>query len=225
MAKKTKEEDIRQQNVAEAVSKTDQFFKENGKIIYGCVLAVLIIALAILAYNRFILQPKKVQAQDQMVRAEQWFEAGEYELALRGDGNDLGFEDIIGQYGAKGGQSVYLYAGVANLHLGEYDQAIAFLKKYKGEDPILLGRAQCCIGDAYVGLEAYETAIGWFEKAAKTSDNIYAASYLIKAGIAAEALGDSRKALAFYQQVKDQYASAPEAAEIDKYITRIETAE
>ena len=31
MAKKTKEEEIRQQNVAEAVSKTEQFFKENLK--------------------------------------------------------------------------------------------------------------------------------------------------------------------------------------------------
>jgi tetratricopeptide (TPR) repeat protein len=223
MAKKTKEEEIRQQNVAEAVSKTEQFFKENGKIIYGCVLAVLIIAIAILAYNRFILQPKKAQAQDQMVRAEQWFEAGEYELALNGDGNDLGFEDIIDQFGAKGGQSVYMYAGVAKLHLGEYDEAINYLKKYKGEDPILLSRAQSCIGDAFVGKEDYNTAITWFEKAAKTADNVYAAAYLLKAGIAAEALGNTDKALAYYKEIKDKWANAPEASEIDKYITRIET--
>jgi tetratricopeptide (TPR) repeat protein len=224
MAKKTTEQEIRQQNVAEAVSKTELFFKENGKIIYGCVLAVLVIALAILAYNRFLLQPKKMQAQDQMVRAEQWFEAGEYELALNGDGNDLGFEDIISQFGAKGGQSVYMYAGVAKLHLGAYEEAISYLKKYKGEDPIMMGRAQCCIGDAYVGLEDYNTAISWFEKAAKTTDNVYAASYLLKAGIAAEALGNQDKALAYYKEIKDKYSNAPEAVEIDKYITRIESA-
>ncbi|MBR5063995.1 MAG: hypothetical protein IKX05_04685, partial [Bacteroidales bacterium] len=223
MAKKTKEEEIRQQNVAEAVSKTEQFFKENGKIIYGCVLAVLIIALAILAYNRFILQPKKAQAQDQMVRAEQWFESGEYELALKGDGNDLGFEDIIDQFGAKGGQSVYMYAGVAKLHLGEYEEAISFLKKYKGEDPILLARAQSCIGDAYVGLEDYATALNWYDKDVKTTDNAFAAAYLLKAGIAAEAAGDNTKALGFYQTIKDQWVAAPEAMEIDKYITRIQT--
>ena len=225
MAKKTKAEEIRQQNVAEAVSKTELFFKENGKIIYGCVLAVLVIALAILEYNRFILQPKKQQAQDQMVRAEQWFEAGEYELALNGDGNDLGFEDIIDQFGAKGGKAVYMYAGVAKLQLGNYEEAISYLKKYKGDDPILLGRAQCCIGDAYVGLGDYATAISWFEKAAKTTDNLYAASYLIKAGIAAEAMGNKEKALAFYKDVKDRYSNAPEASEIDKYITRIEFSE
>ncbi len=222
MAKKTTQQEIRQQNVAEAVSKTDQFFKENGKIIYGCVIAVLVIALAILAYNRFILQPKKIQAQDEMVKAEQWFENGEYELALAGDGNDLGFEDLIDQYGAKGGQAVYLYAGVAKLQLGAYDEAINYLKKYKGKDPILLGRAQCCIGDAYVGNGDYATAITWFEKAAKTTDNLFAASYLIKAGIAAEAMGDADKALAYYKDVKENYANAPEASEIDKYITRIE---
>ena len=170
----------------------------------------------------FILQPKKAQAQDQMVRAEQWFESGEYELALKGDGNDLGFEDIIDQFGAKGGQSVYMYAGVAKLHLGEYEEAISFLKKYKGEDPILLARAQSCIGDAYVGLEDYATALNWYDKAVKTTDNVFAAAYLLKAGIVAEEMGNKDKALAYYKEVKDKWPNAPEAAEIDKYISRIE---
>ena len=50
-------------------------------------------------------------------------------------------------------------------------------------------------------------------------------STLLKAGIAAEANGDAKKALSFYQTIKDQWSNAPEAMEIDKYITRIETAE
>ena len=87
---KTSQEELRQQNVAEAVSKTEQFFNEHGKLIYGCVIAVLVIALGILAYNRFILQPGKAQAAEQMIKAEQWFLSGEYELALNGDENDLG---------------------------------------------------------------------------------------------------------------------------------------
>ena len=224
MAKITKtEEEVRQQNVVEAVSKTEQFFKENGRIIYGVVIGVLVIALIALAYNRYILQPKKVEASEQMIRAEQWFQAGEYELALNGDDNNLGFEDIIKQYGAKGGEAVYLYAGIAKLQTGEPEEAIKYLKKYEGEDPILLGKAQACIGDAYVDLENYSEAIKWFEKAAKTSDNALAANYLLKAGIAAEANGQDQKALSFYKEIKDQYGNAPEALEIDKYITRIET--
>ena len=228
MAKVTKQqqqEELRQQNVAEAVSKTEVFFKENGKFIYGTIIAVLVVAICILAYNRFILQPKKVQATDQLAQAERWFDAGEYELALSGDDNALGLEDIIDQYGSKAGEAVYMYAGIAKLQTGDFDQAIDYLKKYNGKDPIMKARAEAAIGDCYVEKEDYSTAVSWFTKAAATTDNVYAAAYLLKAGIAAEAAGDSAKALSFYKEIKDQYAAAPEAMEIDKYITRIETAE
>ena len=135
MAKVTKtQEEVRQENVAQAVSKTEQFFKENGKLIYGCVIAVLVIALAILAYNRFILQPKKAEATNQLAQAERWFDAGEYELALSGDDNSLGLLDIISQYGSKAGEAVYLYAGIAQLQTGAFEDAIASLKKYSGKD-------------------------------------------------------------------------------------------
>ena len=225
MAKVTKtQEEVRQENVAQAVSKTEQFFKENGKLIYGCVIAVLVIALAILAYNRFLLQPKKVEATNQLAQAERWFDAGEYELALAGDDNSLGLNDIIAQYGSKAGEAVYLYAGIAQLQTGAFQEAIENLKKYNGKDPILKARAQACIGDAYVELEDYATAVDWFTKAAKTTDNAFAAAYLLKAGIAAEALGNKEQALSFYKEIKDQWGNAPEAMEIHKYITRIESA-
>ena len=224
MAKITKEEE-RQQKAAEAVSKTEQFFKEYSNIIYGCITAVLVIALCILAYNRFILQPRKAQAVDQMAQAERWFEAGEYELSLTGDDNSLGFDDIISKYGSKAGKAVYLYAGIANYRTGNYEDALSLLKKYNGSDPILLARAQACVGDTYVELGDLANAVSWFEKAAKTSDNVFSAAYLVKAGIASEELGNSAKALDFYKKVKDLYPNAPEAMEIDKYISRIENAD
>ncbi len=224
MAKITKEEE-RQQNVAEAVSKTEQFFRKYSNLIYGCVIAVLVIALIVIAYNRFILQPKKAQAADQMAQAERWFEAGEYELSLTGDDNSLGFDDIISQYGSKAGQAVYLYAGIAKYRTGAFEEALSLLKKYNGSDPILLGKAQACIGDTYVELGDLNNAVVWFEKAAKTTDNLFAAGYLIKAGIASEELGNNAKALELYKKVKDLYPNAPEAMEIDKYITRLEIAE
>ena len=225
MAKITKtEEEVRQQSVVEAVSKTEAFFKTYGNLIYGIVIGILVIALAVMAYNRYILQPRKVQATDQMAQAEQWFLSGEYELALSGDDNSLGFEDIISQYGSKAATSAYLYAGIAKLQTGAPEEAISYLKKYKGKDPIMMAKAQACIGDANADLENYAEAVNWFLKAAKTSDNALSAAYLLKAGIAAEAMGDSDKALSFYKEIKDKWGNAPEAMEIDKYITRIESA-
>ena len=226
MAKVTKkEEELRQQNMQEAVSKTEEFFKKYGNMMYGCILAVLIAALAILAYNRFILQPKKQQATDQMAQAERWFLSGEYELALSGDDNDPGLLEIIDQYGSKAGEAVYMYAGVAALKTGDYQGAIDYLKKYEGKDPILKARAEACIGDAYAELEDYGNAISYYQKAAKTTDNALAAAYLLKAGIVAEEAGDKAQALSFYKEIKDQWSNAPEAMEIDKYISRIEIAE
>ena len=222
MANKPTEQELRQQNIAEAVSKSELFFQKYGKIIYGCVAAVLLIALAILAYNRFILQPKKEKAQAAMYVAEQRFAAGNFELALNGDDNDMGFEEIIDTYGVKGGKSVYMYAGACALQTGDFDKAIKYYKKYNGEDKILLARAQAGIGDAYVGLEDYKSALAAYEKAAATIDNMYAAGYLLKAGQVAEELGDKEKALAFYNKIKDQYPQSAEASDIDKYITRIE---
>ena len=222
MANKPTEQELRQQNIAEAVSKSELFFQKYGKIIYGCVAAVLLIALAILAYNRFVLQPKKAEAQEEMFRAEQKFAQGDYELALNGDDNNLGFEDIIAKYGTKGGESVYLYAGACALQTGQFDKAVEYFKKYDGGDKILLSRAQAGIGDALVGLEDYPGAIAAYEKAAATVDDLFAAGYLLKAGIVAEEMGDKDKALALYKEIKDQYPQAPEAMDIDKYITRIE---
>ena len=224
MATKNKQEELRNQNIQEAASKTEQFFEKNKKTIYGCFIAVLAIALVALLYSRFWLQPRKAEAADQLYHAEQAFAQGNYELALNGDDNNMGFDEVIAKYGRKAGAAVYLYAGVSALQQGNYEEAIDYLKKYNGKDNILLGRAQACIGDAYVGLEDYKTALGWFEKAAATSDNIFAAGYLLKAGVTAEELGETEKALACYKQIKDKYAQTPEGADIDKYITRIESA-
>ena len=207
----------------ETVSKTEQFFSKNAKIIYGSVIAVLVIGFGILAYTQWILKPKQAEAMEQMFPAESAFATGEYDLALNGDGNILGFKDILDEYGTKGGKSVNLYAGICELQLGNYEEAIKHLKKYKGKDHILSARALACIGDAYTGLEDYATAINYFEKAANMSDNMFSAAYLLKAGVAYEETGNFDKALACYQKIKDTYPQSIEGYDIDKYITRIES--
>lgn len=221
MAKESKE-NLQQEKLNETVSKTEQFFTEHKKCIYGTVIAILVIGLGALAYNQWILKPKQAEGMEQMFPAENSFAAGEYELALNGDGNVLGFNDIIDEFGAKAGKSVYFYAGVCNLQLGNNEEAIKNLKKYKSKDNILAARALACIGDAYANLEDYQTAVSYFEKAADKSANLFSAEYLLKAGVAYEALEQNDKALACYKTIKDQYPQSVEGYDIDKYISRIE---
>ena len=216
-------EALQQEKINETVSKTEQFFNEHKNLIYGIVAAVLVIGFGVPAYNQWILKPKQAEAMEQMFPAEAAFAAGEYDLALNGDGNVLGFKDIIDQYGNKAGKAVNFYAGVSELQLGNFQEAIDFLKKYKGKDHILSARALACLGDAYTGLEDYNTAIGYFEKAADLSDNVYSAAYLLKAGVAYEELGNNDKALACYNRIKNDYPQSIEGYDIDKYIARIES--
>lgn len=208
--------------VVEAVSKTEQFFNENGKLLSIIAAAVVVVAAGIFCWHKFAYQPKVQEAQGQMAYAEQNFRAGDFETALNGDGNVLGFVQVMDEYGAKAGKSVYFYAGVCELQLGNWDAAIKYLNSYKGKDSILAARAAACIGDAYIGLEDYSKALSQFEKAASMADNMYAATYLLKAGVTAEKLGQNDKALSFYKKIKDQYSSSMEGYDIDKYIGRIE---
>lgn len=219
----TEQEALQKEKLDSTVSSIERYYQENKKTFYGCVIAVLVIILGILAYNQWILKPKQVEAMQQLFPAEAAFQAGSYETALNGDGNILGFKDIISQYGKKGGKAVYLYAGICELQLGNYQEAINNLKQYSGKDKILSARALACIGDAYVGLEDYNTAVSYFEKAAKESDNLYSANYLLKAGITYEELGNESKASACYKEIKDKYPQSVEGYDIDKYISRIES--
>ena len=220
MSKETKNPNA--EAVAEAVSKTELFFKENSKPLVVSVVVIILLALGFFLWHKFAYEPQREEAQEQMFPAEMNFRNMEYELALNGDGNVLGFAQIIDEYGARAGKSVYFYAGVCELQLGNFESAISYLEKYSGRDNILAGRAYSCIGDAYTGLENYEQAVVWFEKAARKSDNMFSAGYLLKAGVTCEELGDDARALAFYQQIKDDYPQSMEAYDIDKYISRIE---
>ena len=221
--KKIDKQALQKEKIEETVSKTEQFYNENKKTIWTCILVAAIIALGVLAYHQFYFKPKTAEAQEQTYPAEAAFRNGDFEVALNGDGNNLGFIDIIDEYGTKAGKAVYFYAGLCELQLKDYEQAVNYLKKYKGKDAIQSARALSALGDAYAGLQQYENAVAQYEKAAAVSDNVFAAEYLLKAGVAYEELGDNDKALACYKRISDNWPNSVEGYDIDKYISRIES--
>ena len=214
-------EAVMQENIEQTVSATEQFLNKNKKTIIGALVAVVVIGLGVLAYSKFVYQVQVEEAMAQAYPAETNFQNGEYELALNGDGNNLGFVQIIDDYGTKAGKAVYFYAGVCELQLGNYESALSYLKKYNGKEPILAARAKACEGDAHVGLQNYSAAVSAYEAAVAKADNIFAATYLLKAGLAYEALGQKAKALECYKAIEDNYPSSIEAYDITKYIARV----
>ncbi|MBR5431625.1 MAG: hypothetical protein IK119_04500, partial [Bacteroidales bacterium] len=131
MANKNQKPTENQQAVGQAVSGTEEFLKKNGKLLgWIAVILILLVAICLALYN-WVIKPARTAAVDDSFAAENYFAAGDYQTALEGDGSSLGFRDIISQYGAKAGKAVYMYAGVSELQLKNYDEAINYLKKYK----------------------------------------------------------------------------------------------
>ena len=219
---KNNQQEAQQEQVATTVSGVEEFFKKNQKWIEWGLIALLVIILGIFAYNRWVVAPAKAEAQGQLFQAEQLFRSGDFETALNGDGNILGFPDIISNYGARAGKAVNLYAGLCNLQLGKYDEAIALLKKYNVKDKVMQGRAFCALGDAYSNLKDYTNALAYYKKAAALGENELTPSYLLKAALVCEETGDNASALKLYKEIESKYPQTVEGYDVQKYISRIE---
>jgi tetratricopeptide (TPR) repeat protein len=204
------------------VSSFEKFIKKYQKILTWGIIGILVIVFGILAINRWVVKPAQEEARGQMFPAEQLFAAGNFEQALNGDGNILGFAQVADQYGAKAGKSLWLYAGISAYNTGDYEAAVSYLKKYNGKDKLLKGRALCCLGDAYVNLDQKDKALGCYKKAAALEENIYRAAYLLKAGMLCEEMGNDAQALKYYKEIETRYPQTMEAYEIQKFISRIE---
>ncbi|HKM31333.1 MAG: hypothetical protein GX281_03925 [Bacteroidales bacterium] len=208
--------------VAEAISKSEEFLNKYKKHIIFTVIGIIVLLGLFFGYTKLIRDPRREEALSQMFPAEQYFRADSFNLALNGDGNILGFKDIIKDYKNAAGPVVYFYAGVCELQLENYQEAIEYLKKYKAADEIIQARAYCNIGDAYVGLNDLDNGLSWYMKAATYKDNAYAAGYYKKAAILMEEKGDYTGALDLYNTIKIKYPYTIEGMDIDKYISRLE---
>lgn len=224
MANKQNIQEENNQAVGQAVSSVEVFLKENGKVLTTIVTIIILAVAAIMLLSKFVFKPAKEEAKVAAAPAETYFQQGNYEQALNGDGNALGLADIISEYGKKAGNGVFFEAAACQLQLKNYTEALNYLKSYKSKDKITKARALCCMGDAYVGLDDNASALKSYKAAAAVADNNFAANYLLKAGIAAEELGNNAEALDCYKQIKVKYPNAIEAMDIDKYIARINNA-
>ncbi len=207
-----------------ALTRTEHYIETNQKSLTIIVIAVVVIVGAYLGYKKLYLAPKELKAQSQIFAAEQYFEKDSFKLALNGDGNYLGFLDIIDQYGpTKTANLAYYYAGISYRELGQYEEAISYLKKFDAGDEIVTPEAYGAIGDCYAELNDLENAVKFYIKAAKYSDNDFTTPmFLKKAGDIYEELKEYDHAIELYKKIKKNYSKSTEAREAEKDIARVE---
>jgi tetratricopeptide (TPR) repeat protein len=226
MANKKKEEikgEERLENVESALSKTELWIEEHQKLIYGIIAAVIVIA-GIIWGLKALNDKKDRNASKEIFTAQRYFEKESYEAALNGDGNYMGFTEVYDSYkSTKTGKLAAYYAGISNMKLGKYEEAIDYLKKFNGKDEILAPMALGAIGDCYMELDDVNNAAAYYEKAAHKAKNDFTGPmFLSKAGLTYEILGDYAKALNCYKTLKADYPLSSEAFEITKNIANME---
>ncbi|NGY37550.1 tetratricopeptide repeat protein [Flavobacterium sp. XN-5] len=212
----------------ETAGKTEAFVAKNQNWIIGVVGAVALVTIGYLVYQKFIAEPKQLEAADEMFVAQFNFQQATdgvasdslYKLSLNGSEGKFGFIKIADEYsGTDAGNLANYYAGIAFLNTGKYTEAIDYLGKFKSEDIVLSGLAKGAIGDAYAENNQPEEALKNYIKAAETNKNDFITPrYLLKAGKTALALGKKEDALKYFTDIKDNYDASPEAASIDALI-------
>ncbi|MDR2039980.1 MAG: tetratricopeptide repeat protein [Bacteroidales bacterium] len=222
--KKSDKAEVRVEGVEHALTKAEQFLETYQKHIMWAVGIILAIVVLYMAFQRYYVEKRSNEAAEQMFPAEQYFESDNWELALDGDGNNLGFVDIVSDYKfTPSANLAKYYAGICYLNLGEYESAVDYLAKFKSKDIILSSIALGGIGDAYAGLEDIDKAISFYKKAADNKKNEFTTPlYLLRAGILLEQQGRYKEAAESFNRIKKEYSSSTEGRSIDKYLTRVE---
>jgi tetratricopeptide (TPR) repeat protein len=208
--------------VEEALSKSEHFIENNQKIIMIVVGVIAAIVLGYFGFKKFYLAPKEEEAQKQMFWAERYFEKDSLNLALNGDGNNIGFLDIIDEYGiTKSANLAQYYVGMCYLKKGQYQDALDYLKDFDSDDQIVSSMAKGAMGDAYLELGDNDNALKYYQKAADNNDNLFTTPmYLMKAGWVYEITGNYEEALKLYERIQKDYYKSFESREIEKYIAR-----
>lgn len=210
------------ENVEQTLTKTEQFLEQNYKpLLY--VLAGAVVLVGIVWLLRMYTAKKNDEALSQMFMAEQYFGEDSLRLALYGDGNNLGFIDLANEYKAtKSGKLANFYAGACLIHLGQFEEAIDYLNKYKVDDEVVAPQAKGLIGDAKVELGDTDAGIRHYLEAADMADNSFLSPiFLMKAGMLYETDSNWKEALRLYERIQDEYPESNEGRSIDKYIARV----
>jgi tetratricopeptide (TPR) repeat protein len=174
---------------------------------------------------QYYIDKQNVEANNEMFQAVFYFESDSLDLALNGDGNNLGFIDITEEFGmTKAGNLANFYAGVCFLKQGKFKPAILYLEDFSSSDLLVQARAYSLIGDAHMELEEYEEAAGFYTKASSYKPNkFFTPTYLMKAALAYEKLNDTTKAISTYDKIINEYFDSSEYQKARKFKAKLES--
>lgn len=219
----------------ETASRSEQWVEKNQRIIFIGLIVVAVVILGYLGYNKYILEPKEIEAADELAYPKAYFEQAQkstvavdslFNLSLNGADGKYGLIDIVDNYNnTKAGNIAKYMSGIAYLKTGDYENAIQYLSDFSSDDEMLGALALGNIGDAFLEINQPKDALKYYLDAAKAKDNNFTSPlYLFRAGNVAMELKEFGKAEEYYTKIKEDYSKSDEAKNIDVYIQRAQIA-
>lgn len=212
------------QALAEKLHGAETWVERHPKTGIGILAAIILIVGGYFGYQ-YYKDSQEGEAQREMFQAVYYFEADSLDLALNGDGNNLGFVAIIEDYGVTdAAELANYYAGAAYLKQGRFEVARMYLEDFSSNDLLIQARAYSLIGDTYMEEGNFEEAARYYDKAANYKPNKYfSPAYLMKAALAFEKNNQEEKAIAAYDKIISEYYDTPEFQQARKFKAKLET--
>jgi tetratricopeptide (TPR) repeat protein len=206
------------------VERAQDFWSKYSKPLMIGLTAIVLIVAGFFAYNSFVKGPEEIKANEAVWKAQEYYKIDSFSLALNGDASTPGFLKAISRYsGTKAGNLAKFYAGSAYLQLGDYNNAVKYLKDFSTDSKLVQVRAAGLLGDAYAELGKKEEAVEQYKKAGTMleTDDFNSPEYLFRAGFLSESMNKTADAIELYKKVKEKYPNSQRAYDIDKYLSRL----
>jgi tetratricopeptide (TPR) repeat protein len=219
MSKKHTKEELENDPLLETVGKVNNFYQNNRIAILSVMVVLTVIVGSLIGYS-FYAESQEERAQVLLAEAEQYYTEGDYQRALNGDDADftLGMIQIADNFsGTDAGNLATYYASVSYFKLGQYEDALAYIKNYDNPKGILGVGSISYYATLLNQLERFEEAAEKFEKAAEWDVNENTTPYnLYKAAKAWEKAGNTERAAELVNRIIEEYPDFEQLGDVQR---------
>lgn len=222
--KQVPEQPVEKSTEERVVDTARDFWGKNNKMITYVLAGLVLVVGGYFAYTKFLRAPQEVKAAESIWKAEDYFRNDSFQLALNGDGVNGGFLKAIKNHsGTKAGNLAKFYAGACYMQLGDFNNAIKYLKDFSTNQVEVEIRATGLLGDAHAELGKKQDAIEYYKKAGTLfdKDDLNSPEYLFRAAMLNQELGKNKDAIELLHIIKDKYPNSQRAFEVDKYLGKL----
>ena len=222
-----KSDDKKQEN-QNFITRTIDFYNKHQQVIYGVLIALLVVAFGIIAASKFYFQPRNQKAAALILAPIQYYnqaiQAGDttaFNLALEGDEENEGFLTLISSYKmTKVANTSNYLAGLCYLNMGQKEEALEHLLKFKKKEDVHWFACQMLIGDLYDEQGDDAKAIKYYKNVAKGNEPFNTPIALFKLGQMYEKSENWKEAYNAYNKIEKDFYKEYQSMGVVRFVEK-----